>query len=118
MKRVYFLLAIAITGLCFNADAAPYEGKRYRDPFKSLMPGKVSKEKTGEVASAPKLLLEGLLWNAVPPRAILSGEVVEAGDILQGVEVLRISKEGVTVRQSGVEFFLSRRGGAKHETVS
>ena len=91
------------------ALAVEYSGQHFRDPFESLTPAKSQAVAVKE--ALPRL--EGVLWNVQPPRAILSGQVVGVGNRVGSAEVIRIEKEGVTIRMKGREYVLSRKGGAK-----
>lgn len=111
MKRPLVIASVLLWAACGTAEAVTYTGRSLRDPFRG--PAKAQAAKAKETAKTPALQLQGLLWNAVPPKAIVSGKVVEVGDTVAGAEVLRIEREGVALRQAENEIFLSRKGGVK-----
>ena len=107
-KRALFL---AILLWSETAGAVDYTGRQYRDPFSSLRPEATQKKEQPKVFSAE---VEGILWNAESPMAILSGKVVRVGSRIGEAEVIRIERDGVTVRVNGEEKLLSRKGSDKN----
>jgi len=45
----------------------------------------------------PSLRLQAVLWGTDRPQAIIDRQVVSVGDVVQGMKILRISQEGVSV---------------------
>jgi membrane protein implicated in regulation of membrane protease activity len=94
-----------------------YEGGE-RDPLKDLLQmfiinleiEKKKKPDAGKTAvPMPQLSIEGLVWNAAMPQAIVKGKVVKIGDSIEGVKVVKITKEGITVEHEGEEVFVSKK---------
>ncbi len=52
------------------------------------------------------LKLQGILWEAAQPRAIVNRKIVAVGDTIQDAQVTAIDKEGVTVSFNGQEYRL------------
>jgi hypothetical protein len=69
---------------------------------------KTEPEKT-EIPPLPTLLIEGLVWNSNTPQAIVNSKVVRTGDIIEGVEVTSIDKNGITVDHYGESVFVPKQ---------
>jgi hypothetical protein len=83
------------------------------DPFKNLFElhfYRMRKVKPKEklVVPLPELTIEGIIWNTYMPQAIVNGQVVKIGDVIKGVTIVNIEKEGITIDHSG-EIALIRR---------
>ncbi|MDD5568207.1 MAG: hypothetical protein PHY88_03275 [Candidatus Omnitrophica bacterium] len=95
--------------------AVTYSGQGLRDPFKPLITKEkeedtkknIQKEVPKETRPLPEMKVQGLLWGGVFPQAIINNKVVKAGDMIGEVKVAEISKEGVTVIFSNMEYKLS-----------
>jgi hypothetical protein len=62
----------------------------------------------------PPLSLQGLIWDAPIPQAIIDDKIVKIGDIVKEAEVLDIKKEGVTLLFKNKKFVIkpsSTKGG-------
>lgn len=59
-----------------------------------------------ENIAPPSFNIQGLIWNTSLPQAIVDNQVVKVGDMINGAEVLDITKEGVTVKYQNNEFIL------------
>jgi len=92
-----------------------YSSQGLRDPFKPLVikekegdaKKSIQKEVPKETRPLPEMKVQGLLWGGVFPQAIINNKVVKAGDMIGEVKVAEISKEGVTVIFSNMEYKLS-----------
>lgn len=51
----------------------------------------------------PDLKLQAVFWGTADPQAIINRQTVSVGDTLQGVKIISISKNGVTVSINGQE---------------
>ena len=83
------------------------------DPFKNLLElylYNMRKVKPAEKTSLPlpTLNIEGIVWNTNMPQAIVNGKVVRIGDTIEGVRIVKIEKQGITIDYSG-EFVLIKR---------
>jgi len=95
--------------------AVRYSGQGLRDPFKPLVikekegdtKKNIQKEVPKETRPLPEMKVQGLLWGGVFPQAIINNKVVKTGDMIGEVKVAGISKEGVTVIFSNMEYKLS-----------
>ena len=58
-------------------------------------------------ARLPNLTVQGVIWGDNLPQAIINNKVVKVGDRLGSVDVIDISKEGVTVLFASVKHKLS-----------
>ena len=74
-----------------------YTAENLRDPFQgvSVSKGAVAGP-TGTVA-LPKLEIQGLVWGGKFPQAIINNKVVKAGDMIEGVRIVDISKDGSSI---------------------
>jgi hypothetical protein len=83
------------------------------DPFKNLLElhlYQMRKIKPIEKSALPlpKLTIEGIIWNTYMPQAIVNGRVVRIGDTIEGVLVVNIEKQGITIDYNG-EILLIKR---------
>lgn len=100
------------TALCLfvgAAGAVEYSGQLYRDPFGLAAATDSAKEKP--VKKEPTL--EGIIWNAVKPQALIDGAIVKVGDRVGDARVLEIRKDGVKMRDSDKEYYIRFRRGAQ-----
>lgn len=80
-----------------------YKAEDLRDPFQNpnIAEGKKPTEES-EVSETkeitpPSLTVQGLIWGGNFPQAIINNKVVKVGDIIEGVRIISIDKEGITV---------------------
>jgi len=88
-----------------------YTAGDLRDPFKSLLliePRRERQEETVSAASTevpvsppPHLAVQGVLWGGSQPQAIINHKVYRVGDTIEGVTILSIGRQGVTVDYQG-----------------
>jgi hypothetical protein len=117
-KFLVVLMAIACPAVAESAsfDQMPAN----RNPFKSLLPIAQPRDPIGETrrpperqqiitperieapAPIPQLTITGLVWNSSRPQAIVNGQVVNQGDLISGVKVIRIHKRGIDIAFNGV----------------
>ncbi len=88
-----------------------YKADNLRDPFQKYFvipvqtPGEISVEQ--EEASAEKsaedeaaiqaIKLQGLIWGGNIPQAIINERVAKVGDVVDNMQIIEISKDGVSV---------------------
>lgn len=112
MKIKQVLVSYAKIVMCFGlllgcnfALAVEYTGGEFRDPFSSL------EGQYPEAATAARgtegYVLQGILWSATAPQAIVNGEVVKVGEVVGGGEVAAIDRRGVKLILNGEERYLS-----------
>jgi hypothetical protein len=41
--------------------------------------------------------VQGVIWGGIMPQAIINNKIVNIGDVIEGAEVIEISKKGVTL---------------------
>ena len=101
LSLVWFQTAL----LCPDGGAAvQYTGHKFRDPFgEALLVSETAGEARGSVSS---FALEGFIWNAKYPEAIINGEIVGVGGKIGPAEILAIEKKGVKIRVRGEEIYL------------
>ncbi len=83
------------------------------DPFKDMlylyMYEMQKAEPVEEVPVAmPDLVIQGIVWNTDMPQAIVSGQVIRIGDTIEGLDVLKIEKQGITVNFYGKQILIKR----------
>ncbi|MFH1201947.1 MAG: hypothetical protein V1674_03535 [Candidatus Omnitrophota bacterium] len=89
-----------------------------RDPFTSLLPKEKPIEQPTviapgtreEVIVAPKLNIQGLVWGAKFPQAIIENKVVKIGDKIDESEIVEIKKDGIVITYKGKLFTLQTQG--------
>jgi hypothetical protein len=56
----------------------------------------------------PNLKISGLVWNTVKPQAILNGQIVTIGDVVEEWQVTSISKDGVEIQKDDQKFTIEQ----------
>ncbi|MFA5068788.1 MAG: general secretion pathway protein GspB [Candidatus Omnitrophota bacterium] len=84
------------------------------NPFINLLQthlASLNKKAPGENASLPMppLLVEGMIWNTDNPQAIINGKVLNSGDIIDGVRIVNIEKQGITIDFNGEHVLIERK---------
>lgn len=88
-----------------------YKGDTLRDPFKSpIMKSRMKNEEvrdqSGQVAAPPPLTIQALLWGSTLPQAIVNNKIVKENDTIEGVKILAIDREGLTVLYMNRQFII------------
>jgi type II secretory pathway component PulC len=110
MAPVLLLIMLVTAPLLFGQPVFKYDAGNNRDPFRPLV------DKDGNVlpearpASAiMQLSLEGIVWSSGNDSyAIISGNVVKAGEILGDYKVVKINKNQVILNRGGEDIVLTR----------
>lgn len=87
----------------------------FKNPFVSMLPKKeiiVPKTEVTEtpqivqqpVITLPTLTITGLIWNSDRPQAIVNGQVVTIGDVIDGAKITKIDKNGIETAFGGQNF--------------
>ncbi|MCU0665753.1 MAG: hypothetical protein MUF05_01480 [Candidatus Omnitrophica bacterium] len=91
--------------------AAEYKAANYRDPFRLQRQEKEETKETKkyqeEEIIPPDLVIQGVVWGAATPQAIVNDKVVKKGDIIQDAHILDITKEGIDIFYQGAQFHIS-----------
>lgn len=86
------------------------EEEGFKDPFRDSSmvkrEKKIVQKKTAEPKPLPKLIVQCVIWNSKLPQAIINNKVVKIGDIIDGVKILEIKKDGIKVSFEDAEHFL------------
>ena len=96
------------------SEMVEYTGYKYKDPFRKAFFEKNRPDVVQPLLKIPNMdntstyWLAGTLWNATKPRAIINGQIVKVGDKIGNAEVLKITKEGVLMKEFNREFVLSQ----------
>ncbi|NQT90845.1 MAG: hypothetical protein HQ558_06285 [Candidatus Omnitrophica bacterium] len=108
-----------------KTQAVPYSEIKYeggaKDPLLNLYAAfkeelkkkreveeKVKKKKVVK-KPLPKLNISGLIWNADMHQAIVNGKVLKVGDSVDGVKIVKIDKEGITVLHQDERVFVPKQ---------
>ncbi|MDD2688762.1 MAG: general secretion pathway protein GspB [Candidatus Omnitrophica bacterium] len=88
------------------------ESEGIRDPFRGLDQTLTSEGTTmlpvENQEPLPTLTVQGIVWGARFPQAIINNKVVKAGDTIEGkVKIVNIDKEGVMVIFNGRQYNLA-----------
>jgi hypothetical protein len=57
----------------------------------------------------PRLNIEGMIWNTPMPQAIINGRIVRIGDIIEGVKIVKIEKQGITIDYNNELVLIERK---------
>lgn len=88
-----------------------YKAGDLRDPFQgAVVEDKASGEERQSSEAAqktpPSLTVQGIIWGGKFPQAIINNKVVRVGDTIEGVSVVSIDKEGITIFFGGAQYNL------------
>jgi HD-like signal output (HDOD) protein/CheY-like chemotaxis protein len=86
-------------------DAAPPSASAASDPQGAAGPGEVNAAKTGVAG----LRLQGVFFSKWKPAALINGKAVYRGELIQGVKVVAIERDGVTLEFEGKKTELKLR---------
>lgn len=104
------LIMLVTMPLLFGQAAFKYDPGNNRDPFRPLVDkdGNILPE-ARPVSAVMQLNLEGIVWSSDRDSyAIVSGNVVKAGDMLGDYKVMRINKNQVVLNRGGEDIVLTR----------
>ena len=102
--------SVSTPGIAASAPAPAYTAFNRRDPFKSYLPRPVApvdaQSATPTVENTPplpppQLRVDGLLWGGPEPKAIINGRLYRVDDRVDGVKIVAIGRDGVTVEHLG-----------------
>ena len=98
----------ASTVIDINLPHVEYNATQLRDPFAPEPveePQNETKENVTNIILPPTPLpyldVQGIVWGAELPQAIINNKVVRIGDQIDGVRIVNIGKEGITVFYGG-----------------
>ncbi|MDD4982039.1 MAG: hypothetical protein PHS12_04705 [Candidatus Omnitrophica bacterium] len=101
------------TGRIIERPRIEYKARGLRNPFQQPIsstedkPEKTEEPIVAEPVSLPVLNVQGVIWQGNPKQAIINNKVMKVGDSLDNIDVIDISKEGVTVLYAGVQHHIS-----------
>ncbi len=106
------LFLVSAIAVCFSQAAFRYDANDKRDPFIPLV------DKSGNLlpefrpaGSQIELNLEGIVFSDKGDSyALISGEVLRAGDSIGDYKVIKIERNKVVLNRAGEEFVLNLRG--------
>jgi hypothetical protein len=89
-----------------------YTAGGLRDPFQTYIEEerRGAKAQETEEAKLPSLKVQGIIWGGSLPQAIVNNKVVKAGDIIEGVRIVEIKKDGIILFFSGRQYTLPSPG--------
>jgi len=71
-----------------------YKAEGLRDPFEEE---KIEIKDEGPAKPLPPLQVTAIVWGGVIPQAIINDEVVKVGDMIEGVRIIDIKNNSITV---------------------
>jgi hypothetical protein len=94
---------VGIASLQDLAGNVRYTGMKDRDPLdnSSIMAKEEVIVQQAPEASMPALSISAVVWGTNRPQAIINNKVVHIGETIDGVKVINIGKEGVTIDFNG-----------------
>lgn len=94
-----------------------YKSGKLRDPFRTYFVKEEIKESSQENLDLPKpefdlskLKVQGIVWGGRSPQAIINGQVLSVGDLIEGAQIVSIEKKGITLSFVGAIFDLAAPG--------
>lgn len=92
----------------------------FKDPFVSALPAKPVEIGSGgpsqggpseeEKFDYSALNVTGLVWGIDNPKAIINGEVVGIGDVVNEAEIMNITADGILFKYKDKEYLMRRQG--------
>lgn len=101
-------------------EAPKEEGLNFKDPFQTYLPFKKGPKELPQIPETTiagtdkdkfdysSLDVTGIVWGTDKPKAIINDEVLGIGDLVEGAEILNISKEGILLKYKDEEYFMKR----------
>lgn len=86
-----------------------YTGEVFRDPLQSLIGMKeepVQQPEQEEEVCLPAMSVQGIIWGAESPQAIIDDRVIKKGDLISEAEIVDINREGVHLLYKEREFII------------
>lgn len=122
ITMVLFIFSLWISGLSIAEETeailkpVEYKAQNLRDPFQSPLK-KEAETITEVIPEAPppdlsSLTVQGIVWGGKMPQAIINNKVVKVGDTIEGMRIVSIDKEGITVSQGNRNYNLSSPAAA------
>lgn len=88
-----------------------YKAEGLRDPFQTYLKEEKETERSDRdravATTPPPLTIQGIIWGAKFPQAIINNKVVKVGDTIEGARILDIGKDGIKVFYNNRQFDLS-----------
>ena len=116
LSLLSLILTFSLPGAQLSAkpgspEKVEYTSQDLRDPFQSpfelFMPVEEPEDAPPPVVGGlPHLEIQGMVWDSSLPQAIINNTVLKAGEVIEGVEILAIRKEGVYVLYEGRQYIL------------
>jgi len=96
-------------GLKEDESAVSHQDVTYKRiaPDKAAAPGANVPAKAPDATSAPKLVLNGIMYIDENPRAIINNAIVRQGGTVAGATVLKINERSVILKNGFVEITLT-----------
>ncbi|MBN2096862.1 MAG: hypothetical protein JW714_00120 [Candidatus Omnitrophica bacterium] len=103
-------LSLFISSSLVRAQSAQpqvkYTARDLRDPFLSIFEMQKLSDQPAVGEAISHLKVQGMIWGAKMPQAIINDTVVRVGEIVGGAEILEIRKEGIYVLYQGKQYIL------------
>ena len=96
-------------GMIIERPRIEYRARGLRNPFQQPLstieekPVRAEESVVIDPVSLPVLNVQGIIWQGNPKQAIINNRVMKVGDSLDNIDIIDISKEGVTVLYAGVQ---------------
>jgi len=101
-RRIFSWIAAAVLLLAGGGISAEEEEGWGENPFLGDRAGRAASAPAALPASAEGYVLNGILWDAQAPSAVVNGRLVTVGDVLDGWEVTEIRKDRVILSNGSV----------------
>ncbi len=96
-----------------------YTAQALRDPLESLFPPETQAVPVAgpplppiyqPPSYPPSLMVQGMLWGADSPKAIINGQVCKVGDNVSGATITSITRQGIEVEFQGARYLTTAKG--------
>ena len=115
---VFIFCVILLAGETAESAEVRYTGKTFRDPFMDVTEIRPVDETSVMQQSIDSMNVQGILYSADNPVAIINGKIYRVGSRLGTGQVVSIEKESVTITQGDKQFTIKQSRGKANETAS
>ncbi len=79
-----------------SQQSLDYTSSKLRDPFTLTVPQEALAVKTTGPSPLPAFKIDGFVWGSSLPQAIINNKVYAVGDTVEGAQIIKIDKDGIT----------------------
>ena len=93
--------------MAVTAPAAPAQEAAYKPEKPAETAAEITPKLVETKPQLPELILNGIMYVAGIPRAIINNSMVEVGDDVSGAAIIKINRKNVILRFNGIDITLN-----------